>query len=100
MGRRIFRWMTILLFLLTAWAAYANVYADDTEVRSSARAVANRAAGCGEGCKLEGLRGDRGMFAERIEYDIVGRGHFVVTCQRPYIAFGEHRCVLTEQQAR
>jgi hypothetical protein len=91
-ARRIFQWFTFFLFVLTAWVAWANVLSDDTDVRARARAALGEAAGCGDACKIESLRGDRGMIEEKIEYDVVGRGHFTVVCRRASIAFGEHVC--------
>jgi hypothetical protein len=97
--RQIFQWFTVLLFLVSVWTAYANVLSDDTDVRAKARAAVNQAAGCGDDCKLEGLRGDRGMFAERIEYDVLNHGHYVVVCRRAFIVAGDHACTVTEGKA-
>ena len=91
--RRIFQWFTFFLFAVTVWMAYANVLSDDAPVRALARATLNEAAGCGADCKVEGVRGDRGMFQERIEFDVARHGHWVVTCRRAYIAVGDHACV-------
>ena len=94
--RQIFQWFTVLLLLVCVWTAYANVFSDDTEVRAKARATVNQAAGCGDDCKLEGLRGDRGMLEERIEYDVVKHGHYVVVCRRAFIIAGDHACEVKE----
>jgi len=91
-ARRIFQWFTFFLFLLSGWVAYANVLSDDAEVRALARAALGEAAGCKDACKIESLRGDRGMVEERLEYDVVGRGHYTVVCRRTLIAFGPHTC--------
>lgn len=96
MKRRLFQWFTVLLLLVCVWTAYANVVSDDAGVRAQARSTVNQAAGCGEGCKLEGLRGERGMLEERIEYDVLNHGHYVVVCRRAYIIAGEHACNVTE----
>jgi hypothetical protein len=96
MRRRIFQWFTALLLVLCVWTAYANVMSDDTEVRAKARAAVNKAAGCGEDCKLEGFRGERGMITEEIAYDVLRRGHYVVQCRRAYLAFGDYECVVKE----
>lgn len=93
--RQIFRWILGVLFVLSIWTAYANVFSDDAAVRAKARAALGVAASCGETCKVSGLRGDRSMFDERIEYDVVGRGHYLVVCRRAYIAFGEHACTVS-----
>lgn len=92
MKRRLFQWFTAALIVLSVWTAYANVFSDDTDVRAKARL----ALGCGGDCRLEGMRGERGMLEERIEYDVIGRGHYVVVCRRPYIAFGDHACEVVE----
>lgn len=96
MSRRLFQWFTIVLFALCAWTAYANVLSDNSDVLTKARTMINQAAGCGDDCRLEGMHGDRGMLSTRIEYDVVKHGHFVVTCARPYVAFGDIACAITE----
>lgn len=94
--RQFFQWFTVLLLAACVWTAYANVFSDDTDVRAKARNTVNKAAGCGEDCKLEGLRGERGMLEERIEYDVTKRGHFVVVCRRAFILAGDYGCGVTE----
>jgi hypothetical protein len=94
--RRLFQWFTVLLLGVCVWTAYANVLSDDAAVRAKARSTVNEAAGCGEHCQLEGLRGERGMLEERIEYDVVKHGHYVITCRRELIIAGDHKCVVTE----
>jgi hypothetical protein len=98
--RRIFQWLTVGLTALCIWTAYANVLSDDAEVRAKARSTANTAAGCGEDCKLDGLRGDRGMFDETIEYDLVKRGHYVVVCRRAYVFVGDYACTVTSSPTK
>lgn len=78
--------------MVCVWTAYANVLSDDAPVRAKARATVNQAAGCGDACELEGLHGDRGMLEERIEYDVVGHGHYVVVCRRAFILAGDYAC--------
>jgi hypothetical protein len=85
------------LLLVTAWGTYANILSDDTEVRAKARSAVNTAAGCGADCRLDGLRGDRGMFEERIEYDVIKHGHFVAVCRRAWIIAGDYSCDVTHQ---
>ncbi len=94
--RQLFQWFTVLLFGVCVWTAYANVLSDDDDVRAKARTTVNQAAGCGEDCKLEGLRGDRGMLEERIEYDVVKHGHYVVVCRRAFIVAGDYACDVKE----
>ena len=86
----------MLLLVVCVWTAYANVLTDDANVRVMARETVNQAAGCGEGCKLEGLRGERGMLEERIEYDVVHHGHYVVVCRRAFIVAGDYGCEVKE----
>ena len=90
--RRIFRALTFVVAGLTMWMAYANVLSDDAPVRAQAGAAARAAAGCGDACKVLGLRGDRGMFSETIHFDIDRKGTIVVTCRRAYVAFGDYAC--------
>ncbi|MBX3208334.1 MAG: hypothetical protein KF764_25030 [Labilithrix sp.] len=97
MKRKFFSSFSVLLVLLCVWTAYANVLSDDADVRAKARATVDQAAGCGDDCKLEGLRGDRGMLEERIEYDVVKHGRYVVVCRRALIVAGDHACEVTEQ---
>jgi len=93
MKRKLLQWLTLALFALCVWTAYANVLSDDTEVR--VKAVNALEKMLGEKIELEHFRGDRGMIEETIEYEVRKKGRFVVTCRRPYIAFGEHVCVVT-----
>ena len=94
--RQLFQAFTFLLLIVCVWTAYANVLSDDADVRAMARATVNQAAGCGESCKLEGMRGERGMLEERIEYDVLGKGHYVVVCRRAFIVAGDYACEVTE----
>ncbi len=96
MKRKIFRWLTLSLLVICLWTAYANVLSDDTEVRAKARATVNTAAGCGDDCKLESLRGERGMIEERIEYELLKHGHYVVVCRRAIVIAGDYTCDVKE----
>jgi hypothetical protein len=95
--RSAFQWFTVVLLLVSFWTVYANVLSDDTDVRALAKTTVNLAAGCGNDCKHESLRGDRGMLEERIEYDILKHGHWVVTCRRALIVAGAYACEVTER---
>jgi hypothetical protein len=97
--RKLFQWFTVLLLLVSLWTVYANVLSDDTDVRAKAKATVNHAAGCGDDCKHESLRGERGMIEERIEYDLLRHGHWVVVCRRAMIVAGDYACVVTEGAA-
>ncbi len=97
--RQAFQWFTILVLVLCVWTAYANVLSDDADIRAKARDTVNLAAGCGDDCKVESLRGDRGMLEERIEYELVKRGRYVVVCRRAFIVAGDHACEVTERPA-
>jgi hypothetical protein len=94
--RQIFQLFTVVLLVVSIWTAYANVLSDDTDVRKQARTTVNAAAGCGDECKVESLRGERGMLEERIEYEILKHGHYVVVCRRAYIVVGDYACAVTE----
>ena len=94
--RYIGRYFSFFLLLICGLMAYSNVVADDTEVRKLAKTTLGEYAGCGEKCALTGMRGERGMVHETIEYDIDGKGHFVVKCHRKMVALGDYLCVVTE----
>ena len=96
MKRRLFQWFTVLLLIATVWMAYANVLSDDTAIRAQARVAVDTAAGCGDACRIERLAGERGMIEERIEYDVLQHGHYVVVCRRAYILAGDYTCVVKE----
>ncbi len=99
MKRRIFQWLTSGPRSCRVWTAYANVFSDDADVRAKARATVNKAAGCGDDCKLEGLRGERGMLEERIEYEVLKHGHYVVICRRAFIVAGDYACEVNEKES-
>jgi hypothetical protein len=88
----VFRLFTIVLLIVTAWTAYANVFSDDTDVRAKAGELARKEAGCGDKCKQTSMRGNRGMLEESIEYEMDKVGTIVVTCRRANIAFGDYAC--------
>lgn len=96
-GRKLLRGSLLLLCVGSVWTAYTNVLEDDTEVRAKALAALSEAAGCAGDCRLEGLRGDRGMLSTEIAYDVRGKGRYVVVCRRPFVAAGEHECTVTER---
>jgi hypothetical protein len=89
---RAFRGFTIVLLLVSIWTAYANVFSDDTDVRATAGALVRTKAGCGDKCKITGMRGSRGMFSESVDYDIDPVGSFTVTCTRAYVIAGDYAC--------
>lgn len=105
--RGAFRALTFVLLAVSAWTAYANVLADDSDVRATANELAREKAGCVDhvdrqadrararapGCKMTGIVGDRGMLETRIVYDVDGRERVTVTCKRPFVAFGAFACV-------
>src|SRR4051794_13248691 len=93
-----FRIFTIVLLCVSIWTAYANVFSDDTAVRASAGDLARKTAGCGDKCKVANINGSRGMFGTTLEYDIdgAGAGHYVVTCRRANVIFGDYACVASK----
>lgn len=91
--RRIFRFSTVILFVVCVWTIYSNVLSDDTAVRAQAREAAQTAAGCGDKCSLVGMEGERGMLSEVITITIQAKGQYVVTCRRSAIIAGDYACV-------
>jgi hypothetical protein len=91
-ARRVFRGLTFVLAALCGWAMFANVFSDDTAVRADAGQLARTTAGCGDRCKVTGMRGDRGMLSESIVFDIDGHGSISVTCRRALIVAGAYSC--------
>ena len=96
MKRKIFSAFTVVLLLITAWMAWANVLSDDTALRARAGQIARDKAGCGDKCKLIGMQGDRGMISTTIDYNFDAVGRIIVDCRRPAIAFGDHVCTATK----
>ena len=94
--RYISRYFSFFLLLLCGLMAYSNVVSDDTAVRKLARDTLGDYAGCGDKCAVSGMHGERGMIHETIEYDIDGRGHYVVACHRKMVALGDYLCVVTD----
>lgn len=92
-----FRVFTIILLLLTIFTAYQNVFSDDTDLRARAGELARKEAGCGDKCKQTGMRGNRGMLDETIEYDMDGVGGFVVTCRRAHVIAGDYACTASKR---
>jgi hypothetical protein len=89
---RLFRVFTMLLLGVSIWTVYANVFSDDTALRARAGELARKEAGCGDKCKVTGMRGSRGMLEESIEYDMDGSSGWVVTCRRAYVIAGDYSC--------
>jgi len=87
-----FRLFTIFLLLVAVWTAYENVFSDDTDPRARAGDLARKEAGCGDKCKVSGMRGSRGMLDETIDYDMDGVGGYRVTCRRAYVIAGDYAC--------
>jgi hypothetical protein len=94
---RLLRVFTIVLLGVSIWTAYANVFADDTALRARAGELARTQAGCGDRCKVTGVRISRGMLEETMEYDMAGPGTYVVTCRRAYVVAGEHACTASKR---
>jgi len=88
----LFRVFTIVLLGVTIWTAYANVFSDDTELRARANDLARKTAGCGDKCKVTGIRGSRGMLETSTEVDIDSLGGYLVTCRRAFIVAGDYAC--------
>ena len=86
------RVLTIVLLIVSAWTAYANVFSDDTDVRAKAGELARKEAGCGDKCRQTSMRGNRGMIEESIDYDMDKVGTITVTCRRANIVVGDYAC--------
>jgi hypothetical protein len=90
-------WIPIAVIVgLCLWTVYANVLSDDVAVRATAELAARAKAGCGEKCSLSRMEGSRGAFKETIEFSFRDAGTVIVTCKRPYIAFGDYACTATK----
>jgi hypothetical protein len=89
--RRAFAALTFVVCFVTAWAAYTNVLADNSELLIRAREVARQRAACGK-CNPSAMHGERGMTEQRMEYDYPGVGQVTVVCRRAWIIFGEYSC--------
>lgn len=94
--RYIGRYFSFFMLVVCGLMAYSNVVADDTEVRKLALTTLGDFAGCKDKCALSGMHGERGMVHETIEYDIDGKGHYVVKCHRKMVALGDYLCVVTD----
>ena len=92
-----FRIFTVVLLSVTIWTAYANVFSEDTELRARAADLARKEAGCGDRCKVTGMRGSRGMLEESFEYDMDGAPGWLVTCRRAYVIAGDYACTATKR---
>lgn len=88
----LFRAFTIVLLGVSVWTAYANVFSDDVALRARAGQLGREAAGCGDKCKVTGMRVSRGMLDETMEYDMSGVGTALVTCRRAYVFAGDYDC--------
>lgn len=95
MKRRVFRYFTAALLLCCLCAIYFNVLVDDAPVRALATETLRKTAGCGEKCKLDSFQGSRNIVQEKLEYDVEGKGHWVVMCRRDFIIVGAHTCKAT-----
>lgn len=101
MKRRLFQWFTVGVLFCCLGGIYANIIVDDGPVRVQALETLRTAAGCGAApCKLEQFRGERGMIQERLEYDVVGKGHWTVVCRRALIIAGEYTCKASGPEKR
>jgi hypothetical protein len=92
----LFRIFTFVLLGVSIWTAYANVFSDDLALRARAGELARKEAGCGDTCKVTGVRVSRGMLDETMEYDMAGVGTYLVTCRRAHFIAGDHACTATK----
>lgn len=94
---RAFRLLTVVLLGASIWTAYANVLSDDAELRARAGELARKEAGCGDKCKVTGIRVSRGMLEETMEYDMAGPGTYLVTCRRAHVVVGDYGCTAAKR---
>lgn len=87
--RGVFRVFTIVLFLVTAWAVYANVMSD---IEPGTDEQAREAAACKEPCRVRSVAIDRGMLGTTFSYAVDGEDLRVVVCRRAMIVAGEWTC--------
>ena len=92
--RNAFSALTLVLFLVTSWAVYANVFSDNSELVVSARELAQKTA-CGGKCAPARVRIERGMISQTFDYDFQSAGSVTVTCRRQAIVVGEYSCEAT-----
>jgi hypothetical protein len=90
MARRSFAALTFVVFVVTAWMAYANVLSDKSEFIARAGELARERAACK--CNPSAIRVERGMTEQVIEYDFPRVGQIVIVCKRAAIVFGEYAC--------
>jgi len=95
MKRRFFSYFTASLLFACLCAIYMNVIVDDGPVRARALETLRTTADCGEKCKLDAFHGERNIVQERMEYDVAGKGHWVVICRRQFLIAGDHWCRAT-----
>jgi len=92
--RRVFRVFTIVLFLVSAWTAYSNVYAPLPDGVGDAA----RKAACGGECRITHVTIDRGMLGTSFTYDVVktdtmtNGGRVAAVCRRAQVIVGDYRC--------
>ena len=91
MRSRVFGALTFVVFVVTAWMAYANVFGDMNEFADKAHEAARAKAGCGK-CDPTSARYERGMISQTIVYEFTRAGTITVVCRRDAIVFGEYRC--------
>lgn len=80
-----------LLLACAAWAAYANVFADESALHGRAEQAARAHLGCGAECTLVRMDGGRGIYKSTLTFTF-RQGTLTVTCKRPYFAFGDYDC--------
>jgi hypothetical protein len=91
MLRRSIAPLTFVVFVVTAWMAYANVFGDMNEFIPKAHAAGQARAGCGK-CDPSSARIERGMISQTVAYEFSRAGHIEVVCRRQAIVFGEYSC--------
>jgi hypothetical protein len=91
---RVINALVWLLSSLAAAAVYMNVMADDAELRAKTEVLAREHAGCGQRCQIQTMQSRRSVLEYSADYSFAGNGDAHVTCRRPAIVLGEHRCTV------
>ncbi len=88
--KSMFRPIVSVMLLVLSVLGLLNVYGDNADVVTQARAVA-----C-PGCDLNQIREGRSPIAQKFEFQMDHSSQIArVTCQRALVLIGDYSCVLT-----
>jgi hypothetical protein len=83
--------LVLAVFVLGGWTLYANVFANDAELRIKAENIARDATGCRSCARLR-FEGASSILGKTYTFTFDKTGSIAIGCRRPYIAFGEFQC--------